>query len=190
MGGGRSGFGAGFAAEVTSLTLLDLACARAPETLVSGDEAKLRALVARIERAASGKLVEELRRAYVSETREQLRRAFDESRSPSGERWPALKTRGGKPLVDSGALRDSFDVVETRTGVRVSNSKPYAKAHQTGFRIKRRRGGKSGKRRRTSGRGGGRVPARPMVPTSHWGSHGEQALRALASRIVRRFLRS
>lgn len=154
-----------------------------------GDDAKLRALVARIERAASGRLIGELRRAYVSETREQLRRAFDESRSPSGEHWPALKARNGKPLVESGALRDAFDVEQTRDGVRVSNSKPYAKAHQTGFRIRRRRG-KNGKRRRAFGRGGGRVPARPMVPTSRWGSHGERALRAVATRVVRRFLRS
>jgi len=157
---------------------------------LSGDDTKLRAFIAQLERAASGKLVEEVRRAYVSETREQLRRSFDESRSPSGERWPSLKTRSGKPLVDSGALRDAFDVEETRTGVRVSNTKPYAKAHQTGFRIRRRRSGKNGKRRSAFGRGGGRVPARPMVPTSSWGSHGEHALRALASRIVRRFFRS
>jgi phage gpG-like protein len=156
---------------------------------VAGDDPKLRALIARLERVASGKLVEELRRAYVSETREQLRRAFDESRSPSGDRWPSLKTRNGKPLVDTGALRDAFDVEQTRDGVRVSNSKPYAKAHQTGFRIRRRRGGKNVKRRRAFGRGGGRVPARPMVPTSRWGSHGERALRAVATRIVRRFLR-
>jgi phage gpG-like protein len=155
---------------------------------LSGDDAKLRAFIARLERAASGKLVEEVRRAYVSETREQLRHSFAESRSPSGERWASLKTRSGNPLVESGALRDAFDVVETAGGVRVSNSKPYAKAHQTGFRIRRR--GKRSKRRRAFSGGGGRVPARQMVPTSHWGSHGEHALRALASRIVRRFFRS
>jgi len=157
---------------------------------LSGDEAKLRALIARLERAATGKLVDELRNAYAAETREQIRRAFDESRSPSGQRWPSLKARSGKPLVESGALRDGFDVEETRDGVRVTNSKSYAKAHHTGFRIRRRRGNKTGKRRRSLGRGGRRVPARPMVPTSRWGSHGEHALRALGSRIVRRFFRS
>lgn len=157
---------------------------------IKGDDTKLRRLAERLGRAASGQLLAELRRTYVAETQTQIGRSFAEGRSPTGEKWPALKKGARSPLVASGTLRNGFDVTASRDGVHVTNVEPHAQAHQRGFRIRRRQRGRSRKRRSAFGAGGGRVPARPMVPTSRWGPHAEQALRALASRIVRRFFRS
>jgi phage gpG-like protein len=63
---------------------------------------------------------------------------FDRSRSPSGRRWAPLVLRNGKPLDDSGELRNSW-TVEARaklskgliTFALISDS-DYASYHQTG----------------------------------------------------------
>jgi phage gpG-like protein len=155
-----------------------------------GDDAKLRALIARVERAASGNLAKRVRQALAEQTREEIARTFRERRSPDGASWKPT-ANGGTPLVASGALRGGFDVTVTPAGVRVTNAADYANVHQHGGRIRRRkRGSAPRRRRRFGGRGGnGVIPARPMVPTSRWGAAPTLRLRAAASRVVRVFLK-
>ncbi|MBI2388643.1 MAG: phage virion morphogenesis protein [Deltaproteobacteria bacterium] len=154
---------------------------------VRGDDGKLRALMERLLRATRGEVAQQLRRELAKQTREEIDRAFRERRSPDGPSWKPRKGKGGAPLVESGALRSGFDVSATNDGVAVSNRVAYASVHQHGGRIRRRRRGKARKRQAFGARGGV-IPARPMVPSSRWGPGPTSRLRAVASRVVRKFL--
>jgi len=159
-------------------------------TAASGDDAKLRALMARLLRAASGEVTQQLRRELTEQVRDEIDRSFRERRAPGGSAWkPVRKKEGGAPLVDSGALRSGFDVTSTNNGVRVTNRIAYANVHQRGARIRRRRRGKTRKRAFLGGRSAV-IPARPMVPSSRWGPGPTSRLRATASRVVRKLLRT
>jgi phage gpG-like protein len=154
---------------------------------IKGDDAKLKALVARLESAARGQMAAALRKELAARTRDEIDRAFADRRSPDGRGWPPTK-RGGAPLDRSGALRAGFEVNATDAGVRVTNSVPYANVHQHGGRLRRRRRPRGARRvSRVFGFGAGAVPARPMVPTSRWGPGPTARLRAASSRIVHRF---
>ena len=59
---------------------------------------------------------------------------FDERSDPDGNRWaPRKQPTGTWPILEkSGRMRKSYHVGATTTGVKVENSQPYAKVHQTG----------------------------------------------------------
>jgi phage gpG-like protein len=154
---------------------------------IKGDDAKLRALVARLESAARGHLALTLRKELAARTRDEIDRAFADRRSPDGRGWAPTKA-GGAPLDRTGALRGGFDVTPTNAGIRVTNSVPYANVHQHGGRIRRRRRtARSRHASRVFKFGGGVIPARPMVPASRWGPRPTARLRAASSRIVHTF---
>jgi phage virion morphogenesis protein len=157
-------------------------------TRASGDDAKLRSLLERLLRAARGDVTRQLRRELADQVRDEIGRSFREQRSPDGSTWkPVRKSTGGTPLVESGALSSGFDVTPANDGVRVTNRVAYANVHQRGARIRRRPRGKTRKRHFFGARGAV-IPARPMVPTSHWGPGPTSRLRATASRVVRKFI--
>lgn len=104
---------------------------------------------------------------------------FRGSHAPDGARWAPLKSRRGKPLMDTGRLRSSFAVVPTADGFRIWTAVAYAGYHQFGTRprqvagraakqnargrfVRMDRGGYLLRIRPHQNRG---IPARPMVPT-------------------------
>lgn len=157
---------------------------------VRGDDAKLRALLERLTRAARGELASSIRRDLAKQTHEEIARSFRERRSPDGSTWKPVNKKSGAPLVASGALRSGFDVEVTDQGVRVRNDVAYANVHQHGGRIRRRRRIARSKTKRRLGARAAVIPARPMVPTSRWGPAPERRLRVVSSRAMRKFFLS
>ncbi len=91
--------------------------------------------------------VESLRRRLQSATGADFRRAladalgargqaltlkgFRESKAPDGTQWKAVK-RKGKPLIDTGNLRQSVVMQSSEAGFRIEVAAPYAKYQQMG----------------------------------------------------------
>lgn len=118
---------------------------------------------------------------------------FRGSHAPDGATWAKLKSRSGKPLMDTGRLRASFATVPTADGFRIWTAVAYAGYHQFGTRPRRvaSRVAKQDKRGRFISQGtrevesktfagkktragflvrirahqNNGIPARPMVPT-------------------------
>lgn len=102
---------------------------------------------------------------------ENVRQRFARSKGADGRAWQRTKA-GNKPLVRTGALRDSVTHTVSRNKVSIGSSLPYAAIHQFGGR---------------AGRGGmSRIPARPYLP----GAGGDVAPedRADIERIIRAFI--
>lgn len=57
---------------------------------------------------------------------------YRDSVDPYGARWEPLKYRNGKPLVLTGAFRDTWMAYPTPTGVRFVNGVDYGAYHQYG----------------------------------------------------------
>lgn len=129
--------------------------------------------------AFKARVLPQLAEAAVTEVRNGFRRAVD----PYGVPWLPLKWRRGRPLLDTGVLRNSFSGRVQGDGLAVASPVRYASFHQEGARLARRAGwmahGSGGRfiardaasRRRAGAvrvswnRGGsGSIPARPMVP--------------------------
>lgn len=75
---------------------------------------------------------------------------FKLSRSPAGAPWKPLKVRKGKPLRDTGILRNSIDYSAGKTEVEIGTNVDYAPYHQFGTKSKL---------------GNPHIPARPFLPT-------------------------
>lgn len=105
-----------------------------------------------------------LRGAIAVQAERELLRGFRQSVDPWGDPWDAV-ARGGKPLMDTGALRGSRVSVPTGDGVEVGLAAPYASYQQFGTtRIRRRRA--ASPRRQSVRRGGylGLIRPRAMLP--------------------------
>ena len=108
----------------------------------------------------------ELAEALAEEALELVAEGFEESRAPDGTSWAELAVRDGKPLEDTGTLRNGWHVVEAdANGFKIGASVWYADVHQNGCRVP-----KTGETllkipgvgmRFTSVQ----IPARPMVPS-------------------------
>lgn len=61
---------------------------------------------------------------------------FRGSHAPDGTPWEPLKSRKGKPLLDTGRLRSSFAVESTPGGFRIGTAVGYAGYHQYGTRAR------------------------------------------------------
>lgn len=70
---------------------------------------------------------------------EMVRLQFRDSRSPYGQAWAPLKFRSGKPLLDTGRLRNSITHRASRSSVEIGTNFPYAPTHQYGATIRPRR---------------------------------------------------
>lgn len=81
---------------------------------------------------------------------------FHDSKSPHGEAWLPLKYRQGKPLLDTGRLRNSIHhTVTGPSDVQVGTDVIYAAIHNFG--------GQAGRNRKVT------IPARPFFPTRNGG---------------------
>ena len=68
-----------------------------------------------------------------------IRETFDKSVDPNtGQKWAALKSRAGKPLVNSGRLRRSIHYLARQNGITVGTNFAYAHVHQWGMTIRPR----------------------------------------------------
>jgi len=61
-----------------------------------------------------------------------VRLGFRLSEDPYGNKWEALKMRKGKPLEDTGHLRQSFTAETTSKSIVVGTNTPYAATHHFG----------------------------------------------------------
>lgn len=110
---------------------------------------------------------------------------FRGSHAPDGARWQPLKSRRGKPLLDTGRLRASFATVPTADGFRIWTAVTYAGYQQFGTGVHADRAARQVAARTAKQNSRGRfvpmsrtgyllrirahenrgIPARPTVPT-------------------------
>lgn len=145
-----------------------------------GKLAQMRAMFARLNASA----VPDLARLLGAEAVTQVQMGFRSSEDPNGQPWAPLAWRTGRPLLDTGRLRSSFTANINRSGFEIGTNVGYSVYHQYGARIRRRARGLS--RGRV-----GRLPARPMLPTSsrlglRWTSAFEDVANRFVSRIFKR----
>jgi len=173
---------------------------------------KLARLVAHLGQIASGSLREVMIKAIAEEAVTQVKFGFEESRNPYGVAWQALKHRKGKPLLDTGRLRNSFTYELLPTGFRLGTNVVYARFHQYGtggrkaassrLQVTTKKGkfitfAKAGKKKKgavyfrrlhfQAGTGG--IPARPMVPEGTLGPIWESAFNKAGLAAVQAFTR-
>ena len=65
-----------------------------------------------------------------------VRLGFRLSQDPYGDKWEPIKIRKGKPLEDTGHLRQSFHADVENQSVVIGTNVPYASVHQYGATIK------------------------------------------------------
>lgn len=127
----------------------------------------IQALTARLT-TASRDLLPRVSKALAAESLTQVQLGFRASRAPSGDPWASLALRSGKPLMDTGRLRNSYTYTLLADGFRLGTGVAYAPTHQHGATILpvrarllrfKVRGGKTYFAKKTT------IPARPMVPT-------------------------
>jgi phage virion morphogenesis protein len=79
---------------------------------------------------------------------------FRDAESPEGEPWADLKHRVGKPLNDTGRLKNSFTHNVSGNSVEIGTNVEYAITHQKG----------ASKGQYAAGVPWGDIPARPFLP--------------------------
>lgn len=98
-----------------------------------GDFQKLNRIATLARRTAEPSFLRELNKQLAEEAITQVRIGFRQSRTPYGETWKALLHRQGKPLMDTGRMRNSFSRQDvTARGFRVDTDVVYAGTHQYG----------------------------------------------------------
>jgi len=116
------------------------------------------------DRQLATKISKNLAQQAVSE----IQKGFRASRDPYGNAWAPLKHRQGKPLLDSGRLRNSYTAASvTAAGFRIGTNAVYSGTHQFGT---------------------ARVPMRRIMPIGSLGL-GEiwhRAMNATAASILRK----
>lgn len=182
---------------------------------LKGDFAKLDALRRRMKRIASddGARLQVTKVAGAAALAE-LKRGFRDSRDPYGDGWAKLKSRKGKPLLDTARLGRSFSVRATPQGFSIGTNVVYAPFHQYGTAGRRkaasrsvavgRRGrflskakaGSTKRRRAVRFRrlnfkaGGGKIPPRMMLPSRARGlDNWNAAITEAANRVLSKLMR-
>ena len=133
------------------------------------------ALRHKLESATGGELRRAMSDALGTRAQQLVYKGFRESKAPDGTPWAPVKrlrklrrghfgpARSGKPLVDTGNLRQSVVMQSGEGGFRVEITAPYAKYQQDGTRGHRSRVrallGRLGVQRFKGG-----ITPRPMVP--------------------------
>lgn len=108
---------------------------------VKGDFKALDALIFRVEAiAGKGPNAEQFRHelltACASAAHSALEDSFATSTDPYGNKWKAVRSRTGKPLLDTGVLASSYKFSVTRSGFAVGTGLYYAATHQYGAIIR------------------------------------------------------
>lgn len=164
---------------------------------VRGDFSQLAELRRQIASLADPDFQRELTAGLAEEARTQVHFGFEREEAPDGSKWPALKSREGKPLRDTGRLRNSITVSSNATGFTLSTGVMYAPTHQYGaiitaktakglvFRV-------GGARPRTRGQWVRKlqvtIPRRQFLPEDRISQRFENALENEADRILRKRL--
>ena len=95
---------------------------------------KLADFIPKLERLASGSAIAEVRRQVAYDGLRLINAGYRDSTDPYGMRWEPLKYRDGKPLVKTGAFRDTWAAYPTPSGVRFLSGVDYGAYHQYGTR--------------------------------------------------------
>lgn len=147
---------------------------------------KLAAFIPRLEALSSPEFLTELGRELADETVTLISREFNEEKGPYGRQWAPQKRPRNRILYKSGALFNAWSVYPNGKGVRITNSVPYAAAHQYGHTY----AAKSNIKRKVTTKQW-TLPARPMLPSASQklGPMWRRAFDAAFSRSISRALR-
>lgn len=161
---------------------------------VRGDFGKLKSLAVKIGRVASSDVMPRLAKVMGAEALTQVQLGFRAGRDPYGEPWAPLKLRqGGKPLLDTGRLRNSFSVQTESSGFRIGTNFIGAAVHQYGATITAKRAKflkfKASRKGPWVQKKSVTIPARRMVPEGSLGATWETALNGAATRFLSRIMR-
>lgn len=102
---------------------------------VIGDFAALRTAIVGLSSLAKPATRRELNLQLAEEARHLVWETFHKEREPGGRSWPALKSRSGRALRDTGRLFNSISRSATASGFRVFTNVRYAATHNYGATI-------------------------------------------------------
>lgn len=110
--------------------------------MIRGDFSKLNHIVGGVARFGNAANKARVTKKIADEAMRLVREGFRTSSDPYGVPWkPTTARKSGKPLVDTGRLRNAFVVVVRKNGFIIRNPTPYAGTHQYGATIRAKRGG-------------------------------------------------
>lgn len=99
---------------------------------VTGSNKKLQELIGQMRRVSSTLNKVALHRELAAIQLKHVKKGFEKSVTPYGQKWKKLKYRNGKPLVLTGALRDSVKVFANSKTFGVRTDLVYAATHNYG----------------------------------------------------------
>lgn len=88
--------------------------------------------IEKLERVGGTSSISAVRREVAYGGLRLIASGYRDSVDPYGMRWQPLKYRKGKPLVKTGAFRDTWMAYPTSTGVRFQSGVDYGAYHQYG----------------------------------------------------------
>ena len=108
---------------------------------IRGDFQELRRLRSRFAKLATPAARLDVTRAVAEAAEKQIDDSFRASRGPYGRAWAPLKSRTGRPLMDTGAhLRNTLAPKITARGFVITTAFPGAPVHQYGATIRAKNG--------------------------------------------------
>lgn len=157
---------------------------------VRGNLNALNQLAERIRLLTTAGFKTELSQVLAASAMKQVADEFRASRDPYGKPWQELAWRKGKPLLDTGRMRNSVAVEPRPNGFKLSIAAVYAPFHQAGAHVRRGRltAGASGPASRRSRSRVGYLPQRQMVPEGTLGPIWTEAFKKEAESLIRRRL--
>lgn len=102
---------------------------------VIGDTKKLEQLRRRIARVGTPQFKQRISNVVGQEALARVLEGFNAGRDPYGVSWPKLKGRPGRPLLDTGRLRNSINIRPLNGGFKLATDVKYAPLHQNGGTI-------------------------------------------------------
>jgi phage gpG-like protein len=152
---------------------------------------ELGALLSGLAALGDGKHREELAQATGAEMLALVKRGFDRSEDPYGRPWKSPVLREGKPLQDTGRLKNAFVFQASAEQVMLENSTIYAAAHQYGETVTAKQGKYLVFRTRSKrwySLAKAVIPRRQMVPEDGVPPLWEERLRAVADKVLQSYL--
>src|SRR5688572_18247648 len=169
-----------------------------------GDFAQLRLLTQGIEKLERRAFLRDVVRGMGAQALGLTLEGFERSRDPYGQRWRRLESRKGKPLLDTGRLRNSIAYRASGVSFALIASARYASVHQGGALVRHGKRmmaysadtGRFVKRSLKATEGFSRVslsyrkasqsliPARPFFPVGALPAAWEKELRAIAEKAL------
>lgn len=99
---------------------------------LTGDFGKLAAWNSRLQAAAAGQFNRRAATGLAAEALTQVQLGFAKGRSPEGAAWKKPVLRAGRPLLDTGRLRNSFTSTASGNLIIIRSNVLYAATHQFG----------------------------------------------------------